>query len=196
MVNSMTRIPHNMKANILKALGLAALMATNVAAAAGWEPSSYTGLGYIDEDELDDESFSSNFSVVYRFTDTLGVEGGYASFGEFENSFNAVEGRGKIKADIDGFNLGLNLIADLSDTWYMTGRIGLWAWDGETTLKIPGSATLKGDDDGTDLYAGAAIGYKFTPRWHAGLGATYYSVDLDESDTGVFVLGVQTVWKF
>lgn len=185
-----------MNSKFLKVLGLAALTAANVAAAGSWETSSYTGLGYIDEDELDDDSFASNLSVVYRFTDTLGVEGGYASFGEFENKFDAIEGTAKIKADIDGFNLGLNLIGDLSDTWYMTGRIGVWMWDGETTLKIPGSATLKGDDDGTDLYAGAAIGYKFTPRWHAGLGATYYSVDLDDSDTGVLLVGVHTTWKF
>lgn len=185
-----------MKANYLKVFGLAALLAGNVAAAGTWQTSNYTGLGYIDEDELDDDSFSSSLSLVYRFTDTLGVEGGYTTFGEFENKFDSIEGTAKVKADIDGFTLGLNIEGDLSETWYMTGRIGLWMWDGDTTLKIPGSANLKGEDDGTDLYAGAAIGYKFTERWRAGLGATYYSVDLGDSDTGVVLVGVHTGWKF
>lgn len=185
-----------MNSNLLKVLGLAAVMASSAASAGSWETSNYTGLGYIDEDGLDDESFSSSLSLVYRFTDTLGVEGGYTMFGEFEDKFAAVEGTAKVKSDIDGFTLGLNAEGDLGDKWYMTGRIGLWMWDGETTLKIPGSATLKGDDDGTDLYAGAAIGYKFTERWRAGLGATYYSIDLDDSDTSVLLVGAHTSWKF
>ncbi len=185
-----------MKSNGLKVVGLAALLATNVSAAGSWETSNYTGLGYIDEGELDDDSFASSLSLVYRFTDTLGVEGGYSMVGEFENKFDTIEGTAKIEADIDGFTLGLNAEGDISDNWYMTGRIGLWMWDGETTLKVPGSATLKGDDDGTDLYAGAAIGYKVTQRWRAGLGATYYSVDLGDSDTSVLLVGVHTSWKF
>jgi OOP family OmpA-OmpF porin/outer membrane immunogenic protein len=185
-----------MKSNCLKILGLAALLCGNVAAAGSWQTSNYTGLAYIDENELDDDSFSSSLSLVYRFTDTLGVEGGYTTFGEFENKFDTVEGPAKVKADIDGFTLGLNVEADLSDTWFMTGRIGMWMWDGNSTLKIPGSATLKGDDDGTDLYAGVSIDYRFTPRWGAGLGASYYSVDLDGSDTGVFLVGMHTSWRF
>ena len=126
--------------NCLKVLGLAALLVGNVAAAGSWQTSNYTGLGYIDENELDDDSFSSSLSLVYRFTDTLGVEGGYTTFGEFENKFDTIEGTAKVKADIDGFTLGLNVETDLSSTWYLNGRIGFWAWDGETTLKVPGSA--------------------------------------------------------
>jgi len=187
---------HRMKSSDLRVLGLVALLASNVATAGSFETSNYTGLAYIDENELDDDSFSSSLSLVYRFTDTLGVEGGYTTFGEFENKFDTVEGDGKIKADVDGFTLGLNVEGDLGDTWYMTGRIGVWMWDAESTLKIPGSATLNADDDGTDLYAGAAIGYKFTQRWRAGLGATYYSLDVDSADTSVFLVGLHTSWKF
>jgi hypothetical protein len=185
-----------MNSSYLRVLGLAALMATSGAAASGWETSGYTGLGYIDEGNLDDDSFASNLSVVYRFTDTLGVEGGYATFGEFENKFNTIEGRASIEADIDGFNLGLNFMTDLSDKWVVTGRIGLWMWDGDTTLKIPGSATLKGEDDGTDLYAGAGFGYWVTPRFYAGLGVTYFNVDVDGSDTGIVLAGLKTGVRF
>ncbi|MCB1612476.1 MAG: hypothetical protein KDI60_12090, partial [Xanthomonadales bacterium] len=67
-----------MKSNTtLYLLGLVAALSGNIAAASNWEPSGYTGQGYVDENGIDDLSFSSSTSLVYRFNDTLGVEGGY-----------------------------------------------------------------------------------------------------------------------
>jgi OmpA-OmpF porin, OOP family len=180
----------------LHILGLAAALATNVAAAGNWGTSSYTGLGYVDENQFNDESFSSSFSLVYRFTDTLGVEAGYTSFGDFKNSFDVGTTRAKAEASIDGFSLGLNVLVDVSDAWYMTGHVGMWSWNSDAKISVAGGPSVTGNGDGTDFFAGAGFGYKFTERWGAGLGATYYSVDVNNNSSGVYILGFNTIYSF
>lgn len=180
----------------LHVLGLAAALASNSALAGNWATSSYTGLGYIDENQFDDDSFSSSFNLVYRFTDTLGVEGGYTSFGDFKNNFGSGATRAKAEASIDGFSLGLNVLVDLSDQWYFTGHVGMWAWTSDAKISVAGSPSIRGDDDGTDFFAGASVGYMFTERWGAGLGATYYGVDVNGDGSGVYILGLNTTYSF
>lgn len=177
-------------------LGLALALGGSLAQAGNWGTSSYTGLGYIDEDQIDDESFSSSFSLVYRFSDTLGVEGGYTSFGDFKNNFDAIAGRGKAEADIDGFTFGLNLLTQINDSWYFTGRVGLWSWSSDVKIQVPGTATIEAEGDGTDFYAGAGFGYNFTEKFGAGLGVTYYGVDVADSSTGVYIVGLNTTYRF
>jgi len=176
----------------LLTVGFAAALSCNIAAASNWGTSGYTGLGYIDESGVDDQSFSGSSSLVYRFNDTLGVEGGYTRFGDFENSFAG----GKAEAGIDGFTLGLNALINTSESWYLTGRIGVWAWNADLKLTSPGGPTLRSDSDGTDLYAGAGFGYNFTERFGAGLGLSYFSVDVGGSNTGVYIVGLNTHYSF
>jgi hypothetical protein len=181
---------------LLTLLGLTAVLASNVAAASNWGTSSYTGLGYVDEDQFDDESFSGSTSLVYRFNDTLGIEGGYTKFGDFKNNFDAIEGSARAEASIDGFSLGLNVLTDISESWYFTGRVGFWAWQSDAKIQIPGSTTLKINSDGTDFYAGVGVGYKFSERFGAGLGYSYYSVDVGDSSSGVYIIGLNTTYRF
>lgn len=180
----------------LHILGLAAVLATNSVAASNWGTSGYTGLGYVDEDQFDDDSFSSSFNLVYRFTDTLGVEVGYTSFGDFENNFGTGATRAKAEASIDGFSLGLNVLLDVSEGWYFTGHAGMWAWNSDAKISVTGSPSIKVSGDGTDFFAGGGFGYMFTERWGAGLGATYYSVDVNNNSSGVYIVGLNTVYTF
>ena len=180
----------------LHILGLAAALAGNVATAGNWATSSYTGLGYIDEDQFNDESFSSSFNLVYRFNETLGIEGGYTSFGDFKNTFGTGATRAKAEASIDGFSLGLNMLVDVSDAWYITGHAGLWSWNADAKISVTGAPTIRGDDNGTDFFAGGAFGYKFTERWGAGLGVTYYGVDVNNNGSGVYIVGLNTGYRF
>ena len=186
-----------MKSNTtLYLLGLVAALCGNIAAASNWETSGYTGLGYVDENGIDDQSFSSSTSLVYRFNDTLGVEGGYTRFGDFKDNFDVTGGRAKAEVGIDGFTLGLNALINTGDSWYLTGRIGFWAWDADFKLSVPGTPALRDGDSGTDLYAGAGFGYNFTERFGAGLGVSYYSVDVGGSNTGVYIVGLNTHYSF
>jgi OOP family OmpA-OmpF porin/outer membrane immunogenic protein len=180
----------------LQLLALATLFATQVAAAGNWETSGYTGIGYVDEAGVDDNSFSGSSSLVYRFNETLGVEGGYTRFGDFKDSFDTAGGRAKAEIGIDGFSLGLNTLTNMSNSWYFTGHIGVWRWSADLKVSVPGLATVRADDSGTDLYAGAGFGYNFSERFGAGLGATYYSVDVDGSNTGVYIVGLNTHYSF
>lgn len=180
----------------LQILGLASALASNLAYAGNWATSGYTGLGYIDENEFNDESFSSSFNLIYRFTDTLGVEAGYTSFGDFKNNYNVGAARAKAEASIDGFSLGLNVFLELGDQWYFSGHTGLWAWNSDAKISVTGSPALKGSDDGTDFFAGGALGYMFTERWGAGLGLSYYGVDVNNSSSGVYIVGLNTVYTF
>jgi OOP family OmpA-OmpF porin/outer membrane immunogenic protein len=181
----------------LYAVGLAAALLCSPAMASSWGTSSYTGLGYIDEDEIDDDAFSSNFSLVWRWNDSLGIEGGYTKFGDFEGEFNTVEGRGDAELSVDGFTLGLNFLSRTSNNWYITGRAGVWMWDAELDVNVPGVVIVDDlDTDGTDFYFGAGFGYMFSPRFGAGLGATYYTIDVDDSDTGLYIIGLNTTFTF
>lgn len=180
------------------ATALVVLGLSSGAHAASWATSSYTGVGYIDEGFFDDESFSSSFSLVYRFGETLGLEAGYTSFGDFENDFRLGTGAsgGEARADIDGFTIGLNWLGAINEQWYLTARAGLWIWDGEVALVLPEVGTLRGEDDGTDFYAGLGFGYQFTERFGAGLGLSYYGADLDDEDTGLTIVGLNTNYRF
>ena len=180
----------------LYAVGLAAALLCSPVMASSWGTSGYTGLGYIDEDELDDDAFSSKFSLVWRWNDTWGIEGGYTRFGDFEGDFDTIEGPGSAELSVDGFTLGVNFLSRTSGNWYVTGSAGAWMWDSNLDVDVPGVVGLDLDSDGTDFYIGAAVGYMFTPKWGAGLGATYYTVDVDDSDTGLYILGFNTTYTF
>ncbi len=180
----------------LYVVGLAAALLCGPAMAGSWGTSGYTGLGFIDEDELDDNAFSSSSSLVWRWNDNLGIEGGYTRFGDFEGDFDTTAGRGKAELGIDGFTLGLNFLSRTGGDWYITGRAGVWAWDSELKVEVPGTARLDLDSDGNDFYIGAGIGYMFSERFGAGLGGTYYTVDVDDSDTGLYIIGVNTTYTF
>ena len=180
----------------LHTLGLAAALVGNVASASHWETSSYTGLGYIDEGGLDDSSFSSSFSVVYRFSEVWGIEGGYTSFGDFKSGFDLAGGRGQAQAEIDGFSLGLNYRRSINESWYVTSHAGLWGWRSDGKIEAPGVASVRSDDDGTDAFIGAGFGYMFTQRWGAGLGFTWYGVDANGSGTSTYIVGLNTSYLF
>lgn len=177
-------------------LSLSAALLGNVAAASNWETSSYTGLGYIDEGGLDDSSFGSSFSVVYRFSEVWGIEGGYTSFNEYKSGFDTLGGRAQAKAQYDGFTLGLNYRSMLNESWYVTGHAGLWGWSSDGKIELPGVAPLRTDDDGTDAFVGAGFGYMFTKRWCAGLGFTWYGLDFNGSSTHTYVVGFNTGYQF
>jgi hypothetical protein len=81
-----------------------------------------------------------------------------------------------------------------SNSWYITGRAGVWTWDADLDVDMPGVVGL--DLDGTDFYFGAGFGYMFFPRFGAGLGATCCTIDVDDSDTGLYILGLNTTFTF
>ncbi len=182
--------------SLLVMLGIASLVAAGPASANGFFTDSYTGLGYVDEDEVDDETFSSHFSVGYAFSENWGAEIGYVSFGDFEGSSDGIDG----SLELDGFSAGINLFAPLDNDWYIGGHGGAWFWDGEVELS-DGTTTIEFDDDGTDFYAGVSVGYNFFERWSAGLGFTYYGYDVTgdddaDFDSGVYIVGFHTHYRF
>jgi len=182
------------------ALFLACLPFASVSHAGSWGTSGYTGLGFIDEGQFDDSSFSGSTSLVYFIGQSWGIEGGYTSFGDFKSDFDAAGGRGRAEAGIDGFTLGLNFLSNLDDDWYLSGRVGAWSWDSEVKLSAPGLPQIDADGDGTDIYAGIGAGWRYSERFGIGLGVTYYGVDVgngaNNADTGVYIIGVNTNYRF
>jgi opacity protein-like surface antigen len=150
------------------------------------------GSASVSEDEFDDTTTAFQFNGGYRWG-AIGIEGGYATFNDFEDNFNGLN----INAALDGFTLGINGRYNFTPQWYLAGRVGAFFWDADANTAVCVVAgtnrvcTLaEADTDGTDFYAGASVGYDFNEMFSMGVAYDYFGADGDDVtlDTNVFSL--------
>ena len=156
--------------------------------------SDLKGNGY----SLDDSDTGYSINTGYRWAISpafaFGVEGGYTDPGNFKlESVFAPEPPATMlvgKAKLDGVNLGVNAHWNLSDTWYLSGRAGLFSAD--VKIEYPASPVpMRASDRSNDLYAGVGVGYDFSERFGLGLNYDRYDVDMQgvNLDTGRLSMG-------
>jgi opacity protein-like surface antigen len=155
----------------------------------GWVLDGMLGMGSVAENNVDDSAFAGEINFGYRWG-VVGVEAGYAGFDKFKDSVGNV----KTDLDVDGWKLGVNFNADLSDHWSVIGRVGAFMWDADLHAAV-GGARVGFSDDNTDWYAGAGIDYNFNPAMSLGLGYTYYKLGGD-ADSHINSLGVRGEYRF
>ena len=158
----------------LAAVGFAAVPNLSHAAdTSGFFINGAVGRSNFSSGPFDDDDTGYLGNVGYRWAVApnvlLGVEGGYTKLGDFDSKSSFGD---RSKAELEGWNLGVNGHFNVTDNWYVSGRGG-W-FRGDTTLKQVGFRSVDDTKDG--WYAGAGFGYDFNSNMSVGLNYDYYRV--------------------
>lgn len=180
---------HNLPKNIL----MIVLLLTGLISVASAEHEFYVG-GTIGSATLDDriDTFAiDSTSVAFRifagwqFSDHFAAEVGYLDFGDFEQDFDIAGTVVPATVSANGFMVGLNGTLPLGEQFALTGRTGMFFWNGTASL----GGILEASPDDVNPYFGAGARYQFTDRFAATADFTHY--DLEETDSGVLAAGIE-----
>ena len=174
-----------------KPLLLLLLMAAIPAANA--DSKFYVG-GAIGSAELDDSFNGFNFdssaiafriSAGWRFNDYFAAELGYLDFGDFEEDFDVLGDLVPASVSANGFTFGVSGALPVSDNFALTGRAGMFFWNGTATL----NGVTEASPDDTNPYFAAGARYRFTERFSVVGDFTYY--DLEQTESSVISVGIE-----
>ena len=180
---------HKLPGNIL----MIAVLATGLVSVASAEHEFYVG-GTIGSAKLDDRLDTFEFdstSVAFRlfagwrFSDHFSAEIGYLDFGDFDQDFDIAGVIVPATVSANGFTIGLNGALPISDRFALTGRVGMFFWNGTATL----GGILDASPDDVNPFFGAGARYDFTDRFAATADFTHY--DLEDTDSGVLAAGLE-----
>jgi len=187
-----------MKRNNKSSLALAILAASLTAGTAQAADSGFfaeVGAGYMKADpdlpsevKVDDDSMSFSVGVGYNINQMFAIEGGYVDLGEVKASYGVLSA----KVSADGFYFGPRLTFALSDKVDAYGRIGMIAWDAETSSNF--GVSYK--DDGTDVYFGIGAAYKLSDKVALAADWTRYKYEGDGADVDVDVIAAKLKLNF
>jgi OOP family OmpA-OmpF porin len=151
------------------------------AAQSNWYAGFGTGNTDVDESALDDDS-GTKFYGGYQFTDRYALEGGYTDLGTFD--VDASLGTGDV--EVDGLQVAGVASFSLPNQFSIFGKAGLYNWDSDVTVTVPGLGTVAADDDGTDVMYGFGVGYS-AGNW--GVRGEWERFDADD-DIDMISVGV------
>lgn len=165
----------------LASVGFAALpVASHAANNSGFFINGNIGQSNLDKGAYDDDdtAYAANFGYRWAVAPNvlLGVEGGYTHLGSFDTK-SRFDGVGLGKADVKGWNLGVNGHFNVTDNWYVSGRAGFFRADIEGSYLDGAGVPVRVDDNANKWYAGAGFGYDFSNNFSVGLNYDYYKVE-------------------
>jgi len=134
---------------------------------------------------IDTDSTAYRLTVGWRFNENFAIEGGYHNFGDFEQQIDINGNPASINLSADGFTLGIAGALPLSDKFSLTGRLGMFFWDGDAEINNVSQAT----PEDSNLYFGAGANYALTER--LALTGDWSRYDLEDTTSSVFSVGFQ-----
>ncbi|HEX6832012.1 MAG TPA: porin family protein [Rudaea sp.] len=146
--------------------------------AGGFFVNGNVGQSNLSKGAYDDDDTGWGGNIGYRWAlnpnVALGVEGGYTDLGSFspKNGYGALG-----KAEINGWNLGVNGHFNLTPNWYISGRAGFYRADIKGGYLAGGTVPVRVDDTSNKYYAGAGFGYDFSNNFSVGLNYDYYKAE-------------------
>lgn len=132
----------------------------------------FDGLG------VDADSDSFRLTVGWQFNDYFSLEGGYHSFGKFEESLDVGGNPVNIRLKADGFTLGATGSLPLGSSFSLFGRAGAFFWDGDAEIN---NVTEARPED-TNIYVGGGATVAITERLRLVGDWTRYELEDTESD--------------
>lgn len=148
-----------------------------------------TGLDGLPGVSVDDEDVFFSIGGGYNFTNMFAAEAGYIDLGEASVS-NIFGDRATVSAD--GFYFGPRLTIAVTEQLDAYARIGLLAWDAETTSNFG----VSGQDDGTDVYFGIGAAWNISPQFAVGADWTRYAAESDGQDMDMDAFGAKVKYSF
>jgi OOP family OmpA-OmpF porin len=134
---------------------------------------------------VDDNTTAFRIVAGWKLNDFFSLEGGYNDFGDFKQSFNDVNGLNTATLSADGFIFGAKGRVPVSERFALTGRAGMFFWDGNAEVNNVSQAT----PDDSNLYLG--VGANFSLNEKLQLTGDWTRYELESAVSGVFSLGLQ-----
>jgi OOP family OmpA-OmpF porin/outer membrane immunogenic protein len=177
--------------------------------AGGFFINGQVGRSDLSKGIYDDSDTGYGANVGYRWAINpnvaLGVEGGYTKLGSFDPK-SAYNGAGFGRADVKGWNLGVNGHFNLTPNWYVSARGGLFRGDVEGDRILGSAPTPSGngviydvqhiDDTSNKYYAGVGFGYDFSRNVSVGLNYDYYKTEKNDLKLDPSLVSVSAEYRF
>jgi opacity protein-like surface antigen len=182
------------------AFALPAISLADSASNGGFFVNGNVGQSNLSKGAYDDSDTGYGANVGYRWAFSpavaIGVEAGYTKLGSFDpKSQFDVPGVGR--ADVKGWNAGLNGHFNLSPNWYVSARGGYFRGDVQGSYIVgPSSAAVFVDDTSNKYYAGAGFGYDFSRNVSVGLNYDYYKTDVGGLKLDPSLVSVSAEYRF
>ena len=159
------------------------------------------------EGEYDDSDTGYQFNGGYRWAFSpefaFGIEGGYTDLGSYSPNDIVIINPGPIltlqDAESNGWTLGVNALWGLGESWYISGRTGIYFADikGDYISNTVGSAGIaRVDDSSDDWYAGLGFGYNFSNNFGLGLSYDWYNAGADHLNLNAEMFSVTGEFRF
>jgi len=147
------------------------------------------GNATLDEDfdglNVDDNSTALRIVAGWSLSDYFSLEVGYNDFGDFEQTFDDGSAPVTAKLSADGFILGVTGRMPVNERFALTGRAGMFFWDGEAKINNVSQAT----PEDSNLYLGLGVSFSISNKLD--LTGDWTRYELESAASGVFSLGVQ-----
>lgn len=184
----------------LATAGIAAFPATSHAAdTSGFFINGNVGQSNLNKGPYDDSDTGYAANIGYRWAVApnalIGIEGGYTDLGTIQGKVTALGNgvtAGAADISISGWNIGANGHFNLSDNWYVSGRLGVF--HGKTEVGLPGLGNL--DDTSNKWYAGAGVGYDFNNNFSVGVNYDYYKASKSGLNFSPDLISVSGEYRF
>lgn len=126
----------------------------------------------------------------------LGAEVGYNDLGNIraKNIFNSQPVVAPGKSQLHGWTAGATAHLDLSPSWYLSGRAGLYSWTGHG-MSNEVNPVNKGLNDNS-WYAGAGLGYNLSQNVSVGLNYDYFDAKKHNVDLSTDMISASAEFRF
>lgn len=174
----------------LVAAGSCLLIAGPVSALAGdFYIGASLGSATLSEDfdglNVNDSSTALRLMAGWRVNDFFSLEGGYNDFGDFEQVSGQTGGQSKVRLSADGFIVGATGRIPVSGRFALTGRAGMFFWNGTAEINNVSQAT----PEDSNLYLGAGLDFEVSSALQLTVDWTRY--ELESATSGVASVGLR-----
>jgi OOP family OmpA-OmpF porin len=134
---------------------------------------------------VDTDSSAYRISAGWRFNENFSIEAAYHDFGNFEQQLDINGTAADVSLSADGFTFGVAGSLPISTRFALTGRLGMFFWDGAAEVNNVSQAS----PEDSNLYFGAGASYSLTSR--LAVTGDWIRYELEDAQSNVLSVGFQ-----